>query len=160
MNHVQCFRHVDFVSTFQVCQKSTDGWYNCGSYQQPIWLLNNRDPLQYTIEYPFGDGWRWNNTSILGRACTAMCSFKFESEFVKSLHQDFMLLLFFLGSRVSIFSFREVPDQQPTTVKYLGEYNLQYVSASKSIALVFSSLLNSLQNFIVEGSCIGQRSCV
>ena len=44
-----------------------------------------------------------------------------------------MLLLFFLGSRVSIFSFREVPDQQPTTVKYLGEYNLQYVSASSPL---------------------------
>ena len=35
-----------------------------------------------------------------------------------------------------MFSFREVPDQPTTTVKYLGEINLQYVS---ELQVVFTS---------------------
>ena len=101
---------INFVN-FQVCQKS-DGWYDCGTYQQPIWLLNNRDPLEYRIEYPFGDTWRWEFWLKMNK-CFAAWLLKW-------------YIVFF--NRVSMFSFREVPDQPITTVKYLGEINLQYVS--------------------------------
>ncbi|XP_019857462.1 PREDICTED: uncharacterized protein LOC109585779 isoform X2 [Amphimedon queenslandica] len=40
-----------------VCQKA-DQYYNCGEYRDPVYILQQRDPFMFRIEYPNGDDWR------------------------------------------------------------------------------------------------------
>lgn len=45
-----------FIS-HQVCQKA-DFYYNCGEYENPVFILYRYNPYYFRIEYPNGFQWR------------------------------------------------------------------------------------------------------
>ena len=62
--HLVAVPLLSYFSSQKVCQGLGQG-VNCGLYERPVFILQQTDPLMFTIEYPGGVSWRWGQFQIL-----------------------------------------------------------------------------------------------